>query len=141
MITAATSRHKFRTLWLAIGWGLVVLVIYLSLVSGPLPIDVIARGESAHRLIYGIAHVLAYGCLMLWFLQLYPCSRRTIIASGLIALGTVLEGLQGFTVDRYPGYLDLVANTAGVTLGWLLGKTRLARTLETIEERVIRLAA
>ena len=118
-----------------------VLVIYLSLVSGPLPIDVIASDESAHRLIYGIAHVLAYGTLMLWFLQLYARSRRTIIASGLIALGTVLEGLQGFTVDRYPGYLDLVANTAGVMLGWLLGKTRLSKTLETIEAWVMRLAA
>lgn len=137
MTAAARPSHRLRKLWLSIGWALVVLVTYLSLGSGPLPIDTIARDE--RTLVYGISHVLAYGTLMWWFLQLYPVSHRPIIALGLIAMGIVLEVLQGFTPDRDAEYLDVVANTAGVILGWSLGKTRLSRTLERIERQVIRL--
>ena len=140
MTRSDVPTHKLRTLWLFIGWGLVAFVIYLSLVSGPLPIDAIAGDENTHRLLYGISHVLAYGALMLWFLQLYAHSRRTIIAIGLVALGIVLEILQGFTADRHPGYMDIVANTTGVVLGWSLGKTRLSKMLAIIERQVMRLS-
>lgn len=71
MTRSDAPTHKLRKLWLFIGWGLVAFVIYLSLVSGPLPIDAIAGDENTRRLLYGISHVLAYGTLMLWFLQLY----------------------------------------------------------------------
>ena len=141
MGAGAGLTHQLRKLWLSIGWLLVGLVIYLSLVSGPLPIDAIARDESTHRLIYGIAHVLAYGTLMLWFLQLYPVSQRIIIALGLIGLGILLEVLQGLTPDRMPGYLDILANTLGVFLGWLLGKTRLSGLLGALDKTLSRLLA
>jgi VanZ family protein len=125
--------------WLAIGWLLVGLVVYLSLKPGWLPLDALAREGPVHRLSYGVAHVLAYGTLMLWFLQLYPVSRWRWIALGLFALGVGLEGLQGFTADREPGVADAAANTIGIGLGWLLGRTGLFKTLETIERRVLRL--
>lgn len=80
-----------------------------------------------------LEHTLAYATLMLWFLQLYPVSRRPFIAVCLIAMGIVLEVLQGFTSDRDADYLDAVANTAGVLLAWLLGRTRVSRTLEAVE--------
>jgi len=76
---------------------------------------------------------------MLWFLQLYPASRRPIIALSFIAMGTLLEDLQAFTSDRTPGYLDVAANIAGVMLGWLVGKTRLSKALEAVERTLIRL--
>ncbi len=122
-IKAKGPTHKLRTLWLSFGWVLVALVIYLSLISDPLPIDAIGKG----KLTYGIAHVLAYGTLMLWFLQLYPTSRRPIIALSLIALGTALEVFQGFVPGRDAEFRDIIANAAGVMLGWLLGKTSLSR--------------
>jgi glycopeptide antibiotics resistance protein len=76
---------------------------------------------------------------MLWFLNLYPVSRRPWIALGLFALGVGLEGFQGLTADREPGVVDAIANTIGIGLGWLLGRTGLSRALETIERRVVHL--
>ncbi len=124
--------RALRPAWLTVGWLLVVLVVYLSLKPGWLPLDVLDRGE-LHRLSYGVAHVLAYGTLMLWFLQLYPVSRRPWIALALLALGVALEGLQGLMADREPSVVDAVANTIGIGLGWVLGRTGLSRTFETIE--------
>ena len=122
--------HKLRKLWLSIGWLLVALVSYLSLVTDPPTID--ATGSDK------VAHVLAYGTLMLWFLQLYPISRRPIIAVGLIAMGILLEFLQGLTGVRSSEYMDMVANTGGVMLGWLLGETRLSAALEALERQIMR---
>ena len=134
-----TPAHKLRSLWLGIGWLLVALVVYLSLKPGWLPLDALAREGAVHRLSYGISHLLAYGVLMLWFLNLYPVSRQPWIALGLFALGVGLEGFQGLTADREPGVLDAIANTIGIGLGWLLGRTGLSRTLEAIERRILRL--
>lgn len=120
---------RLRKLWLTIGWLLVALVVYLSLAPGGLPLDALTDDEAGHRLTYGIAHVLAYGTLMLWFLQLYPVSRRPIIAVCLVGMGGMLEVLQAFTPDRDPDYSDVLANGASVVLGWLLGRTSLASTL------------
>ncbi len=138
MSADAGTAHKLRRLWLSIGWLLVALVVYLSLVSGRLPIDTIVSDEVSDRFVYGFAHALAYATLMWWFLQLYPATRRAALAVGLIAMGILLEVLQGITLDRTPGYLDVLANIAGVLLGWLLGKTPLSRALEIVERRFIR---
>ena len=108
---------------------------------GWLPLDALTDDEAGHRLAYGISHVLAYATLMLWFLQLYPVSRRPMIAVCLIGLGVTLEGLQAFTPDRDPDYLDVLANGAGVALGWLSGRTPLANSLETLERLLARLTA
>ena len=138
MNTRVPPTFRLHKLWLAIGWLLVVLVVYLSLTPGWLPLDALSDDEATHRLSYGISHVLAYGTLMLWFLQLYPVSRRPIIAVCLVGLGAMLEVLQAFTPDRDPDYLDVLANGAGVALGWLLGATRIADALETLEKILFR---
>ena len=124
--------HKLRKLWLTIGWLLVALISYLSLVPNLPTVGVTGSDK--------VTHLLAYGTLMLWFLQLYPISRRPIIAAALIAMGILLEFLQEFTAARSSEYMDMVANTGGVMLGWLLGgKTRLSAALETLERQIMRL--
>ncbi len=133
MGAVAAPTHQLRKLWLSIGWLLIALVAYLSLISGPPTIDITGSDK--------VVHLLTYGALMLWFLQLYPVSRRPFMALGFIALGIVLEVLQGFTPDRDTDYLDVVANTVGVMLGWSLGKTRLSRTLEAVDKTLMRLSA
>jgi VanZ family protein len=131
--------QKLRPVWLTIGWALIALVVYLSLKSGWLPLDALGGNESMHRFSYRVSHALAYGTLMLWFLQLYPVSRRPLIAIGFLLLGAALEGLQGLTPDRDPSVVDIVADTIGIGIGWLLGKTRLSRMLTRIETRILRL--
>ena len=126
------STHKLRKLWLSIGWLLVILVCYLSLVSDPPTIGALGSDN--------VAHLLAYGTLMLWFLQLYPISRQPIMAVGFVAMGILLEFLQGLTGVRSFEYADMLANTGGVMLGWLLGKTRFSAALETLEKHILRLS-
>lgn len=138
MNTSVQPTYRLRKLWLAIGWFLIALVVYLSLAPGWLPLDALTDDEIGHRLTYGISHVLAYATLMLWFLQLYPVSRRPMIAVCLLGLGITLEGLQAFTPDRDPDYLDVLANAVGVALGWLSGRTPLANSLETLERMLAR---
>lgn len=123
-----SSPIKLRKLWLFIGWFLVALVVLLSLMPNPPSIDFSASDK--------VGHMLAYATLMLWFLQLYPAHRRLYIAAALLSLGIVLELLQGLTAFRSLEYLDAMANTGGIILGWLLGKTPLASVLRNIGNRV-----
>jgi VanZ family protein len=107
-----------RKLWLGGGWLIVAAIVYFSLVK--LAVDSDIQGGDK------LGHLLAYGGLMLWWSQLY-LSRiaRLQLALAFIALGGAMELAQGLTPDRYPEWLDLAANTAGVLLGWLAAPPRL----------------
>ena len=123
--------YRLRALWLVMGWLLVTLVAYVSLVPAPPAIDV-SIGDK-------VGHILAYATLMLWFLQLYPTYRRLLLAISFVMMGVGLEVLQGLIPSRSLEYLDMVANVGGVALGWLLGHTPLESALITIETRFIRM--
>src|SRR5688572_4816947 len=98
---------KWRSMWLSSAWLLVGVVVYLSLVR--LDIDMPAEGGDK------VGHVLAYATLSFWFMQVYVTSAaRVRIAVMLVALGIVMEILQGFTGYRTYDYADMVANTIGV---------------------------
>lgn len=125
------STHKLRKLWLSVGWLLIALVVYVSLIPAPPSIDITAGDK--------VAHVFAYATLTLWFLQLYPVNRQPILAIGFIMMGITLELLQELTASRSFEYLDIAANAGGVVLGWVLGKTRLSSTLRVIEKQLIRI--
>ncbi len=86
-----------------------------------------------------VGHVVAYGVLMLWFLQLYPVSRQPVIAILLITMGALIEVLQGYTTTRSTEYMDMAANTAGVMLAWMLGKTPLSKVLEVLDRKIMSL--
>ena len=101
--------------WLAIGWGLVALVTFLSLTPDG-PDTGIQFGDK-----YG--HILAYFSLTAWFGQLYP-GRPAILVIAFLAMGGGLELAQGLTDYREASLLDMLANALGVALGWLT--TRLA---------------
>lgn len=132
MAAGVEPRYELRGLWLSIGWLLVALVAFLSLTPEP-PTIISAAGRDK------VAHLLAYGALMLWFLQLYPISRRPLIAILFVAMGVLIEVLQGFTPTRSTEYTDMVANTSGVMLGWMLGRTRLSEMLEILDRKMMHL--
>jgi len=60
-------RFRYRTLWLVMGWALVLAIVYLSLTPHPIEIQV-EEGDK-------MGHLLAYGTLMLWFAQLYDTTK------------------------------------------------------------------
>lgn len=116
--------------WLTIGWLLVGLVVFLSLTSEPLtPID--------FQLSDKFAHLLAYFTLQFWFAQLYPQTRqRAYWFVVLLLLGVSIEGLQGLIPHRFMEWADLLANSLGLVLGWLLASTPLGFSLLWLEQRL-----
>ena len=117
-----------RRVWCAIGIGLVMLVIWLSLTPSPIEIPV-EQGDK-----YG--HMLAYATLMFWFAQIYPGQRvRMAWAVAFVALGIELEFLQRLTDYRTFEISDMVADAFGVCVGWLAAPPRLPHALRYIEAR------
>jgi VanZ family protein len=118
---------KFNKTWKAIGFGFVVLVIYLSLT--PDPVD-LGAPEGLK-----IDHVLVYTWLMLWFAQIYrSTATRFWLAVMFIVLGIALEYLQGLTDYRGFEFSDMLINSFGVALGLLLAHSALQNGLATVEK-------
>ena len=117
---------KHRRLWLLIGYGLVTLVVVLSLSpSLPQPVEFPWADK--------FYHLLAYGVLMLWFAQLYPTTRYGSQVCGFIALGIVLEMVQTQIGTRSGEVWDIAANSLGTILSWglaLMGMNTLLHQFE-----------
>jgi VanZ family protein len=122
-------RLKWRALWLAIGWLILTVIVYLSV--APLPVELPASGGDK------IGHVLAYAVAMFWFGQIYGELRpRLFIAAALVGLGIGLEYVQAFTHYRTFDYGDMVADALGVALGWIASPPRVANVLARIEASI-----
>ncbi len=116
-----------RLTWLTLGGAWVTTIIYLSLI--PHPPQPVNFQYSDY-----LEHTLAYGLLMLWFCQIYQKQAHRIrLALCLIALGVSMEFLQRMTGYRYFEYMDMLANSAGVLLGWALAKSGLGRVGAKLE--------
>ncbi len=122
------SLALFR-IWLGAGWILVLLVVFLSL--APLsPSD--PTFENSDKLV----HLAVYCGLMTWFAELYRGRSRLIYAIGFVAMGVVLEFVQGMTGYRSFDVMDMGANFLGVTVGWCLAQTKFFGFLGRIEQMV-----
>ena len=120
---------RFRSLWLAVGWLIVLFIVYESLTPRPLEIPV----EEGDKL----GHMAAYLALMSWFANLYEdMGERIACAAGCIALGVGLEFVQRLTATRTFDVADMVAGTVGVLAAWLLAPPRLPNYLR-LAERVL----
>ena len=123
---AAKGELSRLKLWLAIGFGLVTLVIYLSLTTDPIDVGKVDEVK--------LGHVIAYLVLMLWFAQLYQSWRARLgIAAALALMGVGLEYTQGLTSYRSFAYADMVDNAIGVAMGLAIGSTPAGRALGRIE--------
>jgi len=126
---------NYRRVWLAGGWLLIGLVVYLSLAPHPpelmsLPFP---NGDK-------LEHGFAYASLSLWFCQIYPSTRsRMITMVALIGLGIGLEFAQGWTGYRTFEVGDMVADGSGVMLGFLLAHTPLGHLFDWLRLRCGRL--
>jgi VanZ family protein len=117
---------KVRGLWLALGWLLVLLVVYLSLAPAPIQLE-IDQGDK-------FSHALAYLVLMSWFANLYetPKQRRSL-AMAFVVMGIGLEVVQGLIGYRSFEIADMGACAAGVVLGWLIAPPRTPNYLGVAE--------
>jgi len=120
---------KYRKLWLSVAWILITGIIVLSLIPS-LP-------DSSFNHSDKIGHITAYALVTWWLVQLYPSSRYLLITLALVSLGVLLEVAQGFSPYRHFDVYDALANTAGVTTGWLLNKTVLGAMVQKLEKRIL----
>jgi VanZ family protein len=114
-------------LWKLGGWLGVALTLVFSL--GPPALD----ESSGHT--DKIVHLAGYAVLMFWWAQLVVV-RRWKLALAIILFGIAIEGLQGLTPTRQPDLFDILANSSGVLLGWLV-----ARIVPNLPERISLLPA
>jgi VanZ family protein len=122
---------KHRHFWLTGGWLLIGLVVYLSLTPHP---PTLLSFPNADKLEHGFA----YGSLALWFCQIYLSARsRMVTIAVLIGLGVGLEFVQGWTGYRFFEVWDMVANSIGVLIGFLLVRTPLGRLFVSIEAALL----
>jgi VanZ family protein len=110
---------------------MVLFVIYSSLTSSPVTIDVKFSDK--------ILHVVGYFALTGWFIQIYHTSKmRYLLVTLFISMGIGLEFLQDLGGDRYFEVQDMLANTTGVLLAWLLVKTPFPGLLYWLENRFLK---
>jgi len=128
MVTKAGPELRFRYVWLVTGYALVILVIFLSLTSVPVDMDMSFPYQDK------AAHAFAYFTLMAWFSQIYHGRLQCfMIALLFVMLGVVLEYLQSFEPSRYAEFGDMLANTTGVALGFIVVLTKARYYLVKIE--------
>ncbi len=116
-----------KRLWKLGGWLGVALTLAFSL--GPPALD--EGSGNADK----IAHLAGYAVLMFWWAQLV-LERRWKLAVTAVLFGIIIELLQGLTPNRQPDLLDVLANSSGILLGWLI-----ARLLPNLPERITLLPA
>ncbi len=127
------EKLRFKKIWLAVGFLLVGLVVYASLMPNPPDLTHIEGGDK-------IEHVAAYFALTFWFGQIYARKRvRWAIGVVFIVLGVGMEYLQRMTGYRTFEYGDMAADTAGVFCALLAAQTPLARGLAVVEKCLLRL--
>ena len=114
---------RYSIWWYGIGALLLLAVIVSSLVPVP-------RIESAPN--DKLIHFLLYLVPMAWFGQLRL--RRHWLALGFILLGFLLELIQGQTRYRTFEWLDVVANSTGVIVAWLLVTTPMGQVLRRLDQ-------
>lgn len=127
-----THRLKFFHAWLAVGYGLILLVISLSLTRSvpdiPLP-----------NILDKLGHGMAYAMLMIWFSWLYPNLRtRLVYAAGFVVLGITLEFAQGLTEYRTFELADMAADAVGVALGWIVALPPVPNLLVSMERSLLK---
>lgn len=113
-----SSMHKALSLsrvWWVLACVMVALILFLSLTPTPpkLSVDISDKWQ----------HAFAYALLMSWFAQL--TLRRGRVALLLVVMGVGVEFLQGWSGLRYYEEMDMLANTVGVFIGWLMYILRL----------------
>lgn len=124
---------RYFNIWLSFGWAMVIALCYFSLISNPPEFNI------GFKYFDKVRHFLAYFILMFWFSQLYHTNKtRLFYVMFFIAMGAVLEVLQGLGGVRYFEYYDMLANSLGVAVAWLITKQRFNNLFLYVESRILK---
>jgi VanZ family protein len=127
------EKLRFTHIWLAVGFLLVGLVVYASLMPNPPDLAHVQGGDK-------LEHIAAYFTLTFWFCQIYARNPvRWVFGLVFIMLGVSMEYLQGMTGYRTFEYGDMAADAAGVLCALLAAQTAAARGLAMVEKCLLRL--
>ena len=119
-------------LWQGLAWCMVWVVVWLSLTPHPPEPPAFLAWDKAQ-------HCLAYAFLMFWFRQAFSKTWRWPLF--LVALGVGIEFLQGYGGFRVFDRLDMLANSIGVVLGFMLANTSLGGLVVSVDALIFRRAA
>ena len=90
-------------------------IVYLSLKSPNGGVNVQLNDKVGHFIGYG---VLSLNTFLVFGLK--PQIKGILLIMGLVGMGVILEGLQGFVPGREVSGLDIAANSIGVAIGTAL---------------------
>jgi glycopeptide antibiotics resistance protein len=120
---------RFKWIWISFGVLLVCAITVLSLIN-------LAPIKGA-LLQDKVMHMLAYGLLMGWFAQIFRhFMARLFLVVVLVAMGVGVEYLQGMVAHRQLDVMDMLANTSGVLIAWVLSYTWLGRVFVGFERLI-----
>lgn len=114
---ATESVPPRRRLWLTAGAICAAAIVWLSLTPAP-PEPGIEFGDK-------LGHLAAYAALMFYWARGGASFRaRLALATASVVMGVGLEFAQGHLGYRSREVADMIANAAGVALGWMLAQVR-----------------
>ena len=135
--------YRYHKLWLAIGYILIAVVVYFSVVT-----TLSNLGLEVQHLVKSVAiqyfdkrsslwlyfdkwtHLLAYFVLMIWFAQIYHVKKqRFIYALSFVFMGVSLEFVQSFGHARTLEFFDMLANSLGVLIALVITKVSTFRRI------------
>jgi VanZ family protein len=118
-------KTSIKKIWLIIGIAIVAFLWFVSLMPAPPYIGI--PNEDKY------AHLISYGGTMWWWAQLWPTWQKRLLLAILFALmGVAIEFAQGATGWRTFDVMDMLANSAGVVVGWVVAMTPLGKLLGEI---------
>ena len=122
----------YRWFWLLVGYTLLGLVIYLSVTSQPIELDLGFPYQDK------FSHALAYFVLTGWFAQVYHVQWQLMVHAMLfIVLGILMEYVQSFDPVRMAEAADMLANITGVLAAVVLSRKTSFRLFLKRAERVL----
>jgi len=126
-----TLRHPL--FWKLLAWSLLATVVFLTLTPRPPKVSMVLLSWDKAQ------HFLAYMVLTWLFAMAWEGRRLIAWMAFLLCVGVTLEWLQGAMGIRVMELWDMLANSIGVGLGWLISRTPLRFTLVWLESRLVRM--
>lgn len=120
---------RYGRAWLVTGLLLLGLGLWSALTSPPA--GMVSLNDK-------FVHIAGFMAFMVWFSGVFERRHWPRVALALAGYGLLIELLQSLTPTRQAEGLDLVADLAGILLGWLLGAAGFSRWCEILESWLVR---